>query len=126
MPGVLHVTLISASGLSDTDGIGNKSDPYIRLSVDSDQYQQSTTKSGTVNPMYNEKFQFFVNNDQHTLYVECKDHDTVKDDKIGKAKLDFRELLSAPGREQDFVVELKRHLIKSAGRVNLRAQFVPQ
>ncbi|RKO97799.1 hypothetical protein CXG81DRAFT_12479 [Caulochytrium protostelioides] len=126
MRGVLNVKLISASGLTDSDGIGNKSDPYVRLSVDSNQYQQSTTKSGTLNPVFNETFQFFLNGDQHVLYVECKDKDLIHDDKLGKGKLDIRELFSRPGQEVDYVVELKRHIIRSGGRVNVRIQFLPQ
>lgn len=52
----LKVEIISCRNLKDEDKIG-KSDPYVEIEVGHQKYR-STTKKDTLNPVFNETFQF--------------------------------------------------------------------
>ena len=55
--GRLSVLLVGAKGLRKADFMG-KSDPYVELTFLSQQLQTSTTKRQTLNPLWNETFDF--------------------------------------------------------------------
>ncbi|CAG8588792.1 5461_t:CDS:2 [Ambispora gerdemannii] len=90
--GELKVTVVEASGLKDKDTVG-KSDPYIELYIDKGYKQKTTTKEGTLSPVWNENFKFNINN-QHTLYLKVLDKDITDSDKIGETKVDLKEVFS--------------------------------
>ncbi|KAL7551401.1 hypothetical protein ACHAWF_017844 [Thalassiosira exigua] len=104
--GILTVFLDKATNLKDTDIIG-KSDPYIILSLEQDNYfkdkdygyARSTTKRDELNPVYHETFHFNVPTLKNmVLTVKVVDEDIMSDDKMGncKIKLGALELDSSP------------------------------
>ncbi|CAG8659839.1 15377_t:CDS:2 [Acaulospora morrowiae] len=90
--GVLKVTVVGAKNLKDEDAIG-KSDPFVELWIDHNYKQRTTTKQGTLNPVWNETFTFNLTSSNHTLHLRVLDDDTVKDDKIGDTKVDLKEVI---------------------------------
>ncbi|RIA90261.1 C2 domain-containing protein [Glomus cerebriforme] len=119
--GSLKVTVVEARNLKDEDIIG-KSDPYIKLILDSKNTQSTTTKSGDLNPTYNEQFTFNIDG-QKSLDIEVWDKDTVtRDDLIGKADVSLSHAFSK-GYE-DIWVKVKQHTIgRSKGEVHLILEF---
>lgn len=89
----LTVTVVEAKNLKDEDLIG-KSDPYIKLILNENNTQATSTKSGDLNPTYNETFTFNIDGHKH-LDIECWDKDTVtSDDIIGKNDVSLSHVIS--------------------------------
>jgi stromal membrane-associated protein len=88
--GIVHLRLVEARKLIEKDIV--KSDPYFVMSVGL-QKQKSTVKKRTLNPKYNESFQFsWDSNDK--LFIEVYDKDTLtKDDHMGLAEIDMSSML---------------------------------
>ena len=99
--GVLKIKLVKVEALQDSDGIG-KSDPYVKFELEQDNMifdkdfgkQESTKKSNTLNPEYNEDFEFAdlptLNN--MVLSVRIMDEDIGLDDQIGFTKIELENL----------------------------------
>ena len=96
--GRLSVLLVGAKGLRKADFMG-KSDPYVELTFLSQQLQTSTTKRQTLNPLWNETFDFkgtrasFVRNG---LGLKVFDYDwrvpKSSHESIGEASVPLRRL----------------------------------
>ncbi|GBB94769.1 hypothetical protein RclHR1_02410015 [Rhizophagus clarus] len=124
--GTLTVTVVEAKNLKDEDLIG-KSDPYINLILDktNKQIQHTTTKSGDLNPTYNETFTFRTDGDSH-LKIECWDKDTItSDDIIGKAEVSLSHVISKGSDECWVKLKSGKLGIRSKGEVLLRMSFEP-
>ncbi|XP_074556733.1 elicitor-responsive protein 3-like [Curcuma longa] len=85
--GTLHVLLVSAKGLHDTDFFG-KMDPYAIL-ICRNQEQKSSTASGAGSePEWNETFSFTISDSVTNLTIKLFDKDTFSsDDFVGEAKI---------------------------------------
>ncbi|CAB4396851.1 hypothetical protein RhiirA5_365104 [Rhizophagus irregularis] len=122
--GTLTVTVVEAKNLKDEDLIG-KSDPYIKLILNENNTQATSTKSGDLNPTYNETFTFNIDGHKH-LDIECWDKDTVtSDDIIGKNDVSLSHVISKG--TDDVWVKLKSGKlgIRSKGEVHLQMTFEP-
>lgn len=75
--GVVSVTVISAEGLPATDFMG-KSDPFVILTMKkSEQKNKTRVLNDTLNPVWNQTFDFVVEDGLHELLIlEVYDHDT--------------------------------------------------
>ncbi|RIA90259.1 C2 domain-containing protein [Glomus cerebriforme] len=121
--GLLTVTVVSAKGLRNMDDVG-KSDPYVRLWIDDVDSQRTTTKVGTLDPVWNETFKFQVNK-QNKLHFKIWDSDAPekegKDDKLASGSIDLKgvfekhnveethELTHNLGFSKDGVITIKLH-----------------
>eukprot|EP01083_Nonionella_stella_P089124 248647_1 len=112
--GILTIFLDKATNLKDKDTVG-ESDPYVKFELEQDNVMfdkdfgemKSTTKSGELNPVYGETFNFNIPTlENMELKVKIMDDDVVSDDKMGKCKikLDKLDLSEEPTR-----VEKKVH-----------------
>ncbi|CAI9092672.1 OLC1v1027984C1 [Oldenlandia corymbosa var. corymbosa] len=83
--GVLSVTVISAEDLPAVDLMG-KSDPYVVLTMKkSEQKNKTRVLNDTLNPVWNQTFDFVVEDALHDLLMlEVYDHDTFGKDKMGR------------------------------------------
>ncbi|GFP83317.1 synaptotagmin-5 [Phtheirospermum japonicum] len=83
--GVLSVTVISADDLPAKDLTG-KSDPFVELRMKKSQQNYKTrVLNDTSNPVWNQTFDFVVEDGLHELLIlEVYDHDTFGKDKIGR------------------------------------------
>ncbi|KAI7994493.1 Synaptotagmin-4 [Camellia lanceoleosa] len=83
--GVLSVTVISAENLPSVDIMG-KSDPYVVLIMKkSEQKSKTRVLINTLNPVWNQTFDFVVEDGLHDLLIlEVWDHDTFGKDKMGE------------------------------------------
>ncbi|KAL3646048.1 Synaptotagmin-5 [Castilleja foliolosa] len=83
--GVLSVKVISADDLPAKD-ITGKCDPFVELRMKkSEQNFKTRVLSDTLNPIWNQTFEFVVEDGLHELLIlEVYDHDTFGKDKIGR------------------------------------------
>ncbi|CAA3014585.1 synaptotagmin-5 isoform X2 [Olea europaea subsp. europaea] len=119
--GVLSVTVLSAEDLPSTD-LRGKSDPFVVLTMKkSDQKSKSRVLNDTLNPVWNQTFDFVVEDGLHELLMlEVWDHDT-----FGKVHL---ELLYCPfGTESAFMnpsnpdfglTSMERALLQGTGGID--------
>lgn len=95
--GVVRIRLIEGRDLvaMDTVMMGlvkGKSDPYAVLRVGNQRYQSKTIKA-TLNPHWNEVYEFVVHEAPgQELELELYDEDTDKDDFMGRLNLDFGDV----------------------------------
>ncbi|KAJ3668964.1 hypothetical protein LUZ60_010914 [Juncus effusus] len=102
--GILEVLLVDAKGLSDSDFLAGKIDPYCMIQYRSQEHKSSTKHGAGKNPVWNETFRFTVNGSdlQHSLVLKLWDYDTFsRDDYIGEAKINVTDLI-AIGMEKGY------------------------
>jgi Ca2+-dependent lipid-binding protein len=100
--GVLTVYLDKISHLRDADGVGNKSDPYVKFELEKDGWIfdktlgkfQSTKKQNNLNPDYGETFVFenVPTTDNMVLHVKVMDDDYGFDDSLGGCDIKLERL----------------------------------
>ena len=58
----LHATVVSCSDLPDTDLLGGKSDPFVRVFLMPGTHKELKTRvvKGNLNPVFNDEFSFVV------------------------------------------------------------------
>ncbi|XP_062148392.1 synaptotagmin-5-like [Alnus glutinosa] len=129
--GILEVKLVQAKGLTNKDIIG-KSDPYAELYVRPlrDRMKTSKTINNDLNPIWNEHFEFIVEDasTQH-LVVKIFDNEGVQaSELIGCARIQLSEL--QPGKVKDVWLKLVKDLEvqrdnKNRGQVHLELLYCP-
>ncbi|KAE7997685.1 hypothetical protein FH972_002295 [Carpinus fangiana] len=129
--GILEVKLVQAKELTNKDIIG-KSDPYAELYVRPlrDRMKTSKTINNDLNPIWNEHFEFIVEDasTQH-LVVKVYDNEGVQaSELIGCAKILLSEL--QPGKVKDVWLKLVKDLEvcrdnKNRGQVHLELLYCP-
>nr|GMC65158.1 synaptotagmin-5-like [Ipomoea batatas]GME17825.1 synaptotagmin-5-like [Ipomoea batatas]GME20544.1 synaptotagmin-5-like [Ipomoea batatas] len=129
--GLLEVKLIQAKGLTNKDLIG-KSDPYATLYVRPlrDKTQKSKTINNDLNPVWNEHFQFVVEDPltQHLVVKIYDDEGLQSSELIGCARVSLNEL--EPCKVKNVWLDLVKDLEvqrdqKYRGQVNLELLYCP-
>merc|ERR1712183_49714 len=118
--------------MGDKDMFG-KTDPYVKLELEQDNFgpfdkkyghQQTSTKKGDVNPVWNEDFTFQIPSLKN-MVLTCRvfDHDVgSRDDKCGKCKINLeKEGISASPKRIEKVID--RNLLRSNGKLHLEISF---
>lgn len=129
--GILEVKLVQAKELTNKDLIG-KSDPYAELYVRPlrDRMKTSKTINNDLNPIWNEHFEFIVEDasTQH-LVVKVFDNEGVQaSELLGCAQIQLSEL--QPGKVKDVWLKLVKDLEvhrdnKNRGQVHLELLYYP-
>lgn len=129
--GVLEVKLVQAKGLTNKDIIG-KSDPFAVLYIRPlrDKMKKSRTINNDLNPIWNEHFEFVVEDasTQH-LVVKIYDDEGVQNAEfIGCAHIRLKDL--QPGKVKDVWLKLVKDLEiqrdkKDRGQVHLEFLYCP-
>ncbi|KAI9125670.1 hypothetical protein K1719_003088 [Acacia pycnantha] len=129
--GVLEVKLVQAKELTNKDIIG-KSDPYAELYIRPlrDRIKTSKTINNDLNPIWNEHFEFLVE-DSSTQYLVVKVFDAESlqsGELIGCARMKLSEL--QPGKVKDVWLDLVKDLElqrdnKNRGQVHLEFIYYP-
>nr|GLL45318.1 synaptotagmin-5-like [Ipomoea trifida] len=129
--GKLDVKLVQAKGLTNKDLIG-KSDPYAVLYVRPvrDRTKKSKTINNDLNPVWNEHFQFVVEDPltQHLVVKIYDDEGLQASELIGLTHIRLNEL--EPGKVKDVWLPLVKDLEiqrdkKDRGKVNLELLYCP-
>jgi len=84
-----NITLGSFNDFMDTP------DPYVKLFISSspDRKKKTTVKKNNANPIWNEEFKFLLNPDmENNLDITLVDHDTLKNDIVGRQTLNLNGL----------------------------------
>ncbi|KAK4415391.1 Synaptotagmin-4 [Sesamum alatum] len=120
--GVLSVTVMSAENLPATDLMG-KSDPFVVLTMrKSEQKCKTRVLNDTLNPVWNQTFDFVVEDGLHELLImEVYDHDTFGKDKMGRCLLTLTRCIL----EGEFTESLNIEGTKS-GRLNIHLKWSSQ
>jgi len=129
----LKVVVVAARNLASKDFNGT-SDPYCLVKYLSDKTQQvekeykSVTIYETLNPEWNEEFEFHVEEKKGVILIELWDHDATKDDYLGRVVLPLEKIegthLSGwiklqPGKSEDKNVEVK-------GDLHVKVDYIQQ
>lgn len=129
--GTLEVKLVQARGLTNKDLIG-KSDPFAELYIRPlrDRIKISKTMNNDLNPIWNEHFEFVVEDasTQHLVVKIFDDEGLQASELIGCAQVQLREL--QPGKVKDVWLNLVKDLEvqrdnKSRGQVHLELLYFP-
>ena len=121
--GIVSVQLVEARGLVEKDIV--KSDPYFILKVGM-QKHKSTVKKRTLNPKYNENFQFSWDGSA-CLFLEVFDKDSfTKDDHMGVCEINLSSLMgSEEGLASWYPVTHRKHKTRQQGEVYIKVDFTP-
>ncbi|XP_060171997.1 synaptotagmin-5-like [Lycium barbarum] len=129
--GVLEVKLVQAKELTNKDLIG-KSDPFAELYVRPvrDRMKKSKTINNQLNPVWNEHFEFIVEDPltQHLVVKIFDDEGLQAAELIGCAHIRLNEL--EPGKVKDVWLKLVKDLEiqrdqKNRGQVHLELLYCP-
>ena len=109
--GKLSLTIESASGISAADKSGT-SDPYVTVNVGSCT-RQTSVKFQTLEPVWDELFEFNVDTMDETVVLDLYDKDVLsRDDFLGACPLGtIRQLLSVHGGELAHGVTVSMKLV---------------
>ncbi|TKW06921.1 hypothetical protein SEVIR_7G272700v4 [Setaria viridis] len=129
--GTLEVKLVQARDLTNKDLIG-KSDPFAIVYVRPlpDKMKRSKTINNDLNPIWNEHFEFIVEDaDTQTVTVKIYDDDGIQESElIGCAQVRLKDL--QPGKVKDIWLKLVKDLEiqrdrKDRGQVHLELLYCP-
>ncbi|XP_024962614.1 synaptotagmin-4-like isoform X1 [Cynara cardunculus var. scolymus] len=129
--GILEVKLIEAKELTNKDIIG-KSDPYATLFVRPlrDRMKSSKTINNQLNPIWNEHFEFTVEDPitQHFTIRVFDDEGVQASELIGCGQVAIKDL--EPGKVKDIWIKLVKDLViqrdnKNRGMVHLELLYCP-
>ncbi|GFZ03385.1 calcium-dependent lipid-binding (CaLB domain) family protein [Actinidia rufa] len=129
--GVLEVKLVQAKELTNKDIIG-KSDPFAVLYIRPlrDRMKTSKTINNQLNPVWNEHFEFIVEDSttQHLVVKVYDDEGLQAEELIGCAQIRLNEL--EPGKVKDVWLKLVKDLDvqrdnKNRGQVHLELLYCP-
>ncbi|XP_070009333.1 synaptotagmin-5-like [Nicotiana sylvestris] len=120
--GVLSVTVISAEDLPVTDLMG-KSDPFVVLIMKkSEQKNKTRVLNNTLNPVWNQTFDFVVEDGLHDLLIlEVWDHDTFGKDKIGRCIMTLTRVILEGEFKDTFTLDGAK-----SGRLTVHLKWAPQ
>ncbi|KAL0407624.1 UNVERIFIED_CONTAM: Synaptotagmin-4 [Sesamum radiatum] len=120
--GVLSVTVISAENLPAKDLLG-KSDPFVVLTMKkSEQKYKTRVLNDTLNPVWNQTFDFVVEDGLHELLIlEVYDHDTFGKDKMGRCIMTLTRAILEGETKDSFPIDGTE-----SGRLNLYIKWTPQ
>jgi len=121
MPGTITFKPIEANLNHDTDLIG-KADPYCMFLVNGEKIKSQVCKSGGKHPIWEDAVTIPTGN-QPTCFVELKDKDILKDDKLGSFEIDLQEIESQ-GRIKKWYPIF--HKNRPAGEILMEAIYSPQ
>ncbi|XP_058115644.1 synaptotagmin-5 isoform X1 [Magnolia sinica] len=129
--GTLEVKLVQAKELTNKDVIG-KSDPYAILYIRPlrDRMKTSKTINNQLNPVWNEHFEFVVEDEstQHLVVKIYDDEGLQASELIGCAQVPLKDL--EPGKVKDVWLKLVKDLEiqrdkKNRGQVHLELLYCP-
>ncbi|KAM0914691.1 hypothetical protein ACQ4PT_011341 [Festuca glaucescens] len=129
--GTLEVKLVQARDLTNKDLIG-KSDPFATLYIRPlpDKTKRSKTINNDLNPIWNEHFEFIVEDaDTQSVTVKIYDDDGIQEsDLIGCVQVSLKDL--QPGKVKDVWLKLVKDLEiqrdrKDRGQVHLELLYYP-
>ncbi|CAA0838431.1 Synaptotagmin-4 [Striga hermonthica] len=120
--GVLSVTVISAENLPAKDILG-KSDPFVVLRMKkSEQTYKTRVLNDTLNPVWNQTFDFVVEDGLHELLIlEVYDHDTFGKEKMGRCIMTLTRAILEGEFTNSFHIEGT-----DSGRLNLSIKWTRQ
>ncbi|KAM1046601.1 hypothetical protein TB2_025613 [Malus domestica] len=129
--GMLEVKLVQAKELTNKDMVG-KSDPFARLYIRPlpNRMKRSKTINNDLNPIWNEHFEFIVEDEstQHLVVKVYDDEGFQASELIGCAQVQLSEL--QPGKVKDVWLKLVKSLDvqrdnKNRGQVHLELLYCP-
>ncbi|CAL5355278.1 unnamed protein product [Camellia sinensis] len=120
--GVLSVTVISAENLPSVDIMG-KSDPYVVLIMKkSEQKSKTRVLINTLNPVWNQTFDFVVEDGLHDLLIlEVWDHDTFGKDKMGECIMTLTRVILEGEFTDTFTIDGTK-----SGKLHLHLKWTAQ
>ncbi|KAI8569112.1 hypothetical protein RHMOL_Rhmol02G0253600 [Rhododendron molle] len=120
--GVLSVTVIAAENLPAADIMG-KSDPFVVVIMKkSEQKNKTRVLNNTLNPVWNQTFDFVVEDGLHELLIlEVWDHDTFGKDKMGRCIMTLTRVILEGEFTDTFTIDGTK-----SGKLHLNLKWNPR
>ncbi|KAG5562858.1 hypothetical protein RHGRI_005550 [Rhododendron griersonianum] len=120
--GVLSVTVIAAENLPAVDIMG-KADPFVVVIMKkSDQKNKTRVVNNTLNPVWNQTFDFVVEDGLHELLIlEVWDHDTFGKDKMGRCIMTLTRVILEGEFTDTFTIDGTK-----SGKLHLNLKWNPR
>ena len=94
--------MLGCSGLVGADNGGKSSNPYVKLSLDSLQKQQTKHQPKTLTPVYQgEEFSFDLTQDAKLLRTKIYSHSRTSKTFLGEARVDLGAILFTSGNRPE-------------------------
>ncbi|KAI3854139.1 hypothetical protein MKX03_022152 [Papaver bracteatum] len=122
--GILHVILISAKGLKNSDFLSNM-DPYAVLTCRTQEKKSGVASGRGSEPEWNESFLFTISEGSSELLIKLWDNDTGrKDDVIGVATIPLEPVFEG-GSVPDGIYNVVKDE-EYCGEIKLSLLFTPE
>lgn len=126
--GTLSIDIINATDLLSKDSNG-KSDPFVKLYLNGEEFYQTKTKKKTLEPVWNESTTIDIDSRvQSILRFKVSDWDfgIEQDDKIGEYKFALKSIDPFNDKKIDYEIPLLADDGSSAGTVFVKMSFTPE
>jgi Ca2+-dependent lipid-binding protein len=126
--GMLSIDIVRASGLLSKDSNG-KSDPFVKVYLNGEEFYHTKTKKKTLNPEWNENTSVEIDSRvQSVLRFKVNDWDfgVEQDDKIGEYKFALKSLDPFADKMVDYEIPLIADNRSAAGTLFIRLGFKPE
>ena len=100
-PKAVAVTVFGCQGLVGAENAGRTSNPYVKLSLDGVQKQQTRPQYRTLSPSFQgEEFSFRLKEDSQTIRMKVYSHSRTTKSFLGEARIDVGDFIASGRRPQ--------------------------
>lgn len=123
--GIVTITLIEARGLRGVDKSGT-SDPYVRVKVGKEQIYKTSVIPKTLDPEWNEKFNYGVGGEPFLFDLKVKDHNKIKAAvDLGQTRFNIWDLIKVDEPGGDVFNQWLRLFPDGSGEIRVDIKFHP-
>jgi Ca2+-dependent lipid-binding protein len=98
------VQVIKGEILINTELVGGKMDPFVKIKHGQRTYSTRVLNECGANPVWNQTFEFRVESPQDMLHITCMENDLLIDDFIGECSVKIYQVLNKYGRDRVLVL----------------------
>ena len=120
--GLLSVTVVEAKLTRNTELMGNMS-PYCTLTHKGKKLKTKVMDYAGKTPVWNDEFQFPVENINEEIFVRVWDQDMLSSDAVGFVKVKVSSLMINMGVDEWFTIYYQN---ESAGELHVTSKFAPE
>ncbi|CAF3843589.1 unnamed protein product, partial [Didymodactylos carnosus] len=122
----VNVHLIRGKDLAIKDFWGS-SDPYVKFTYKKSLVYKSQTMFKNLNPIWDEKFEFFIDNRSIPLVLSIFDYDrAIRDDPMGNITIDLSKLELEKVHELSLEIDNENRTDDKVGLIRLNIQLTPK
>jgi len=120
--GLLNVTVVEAKLTRNTEMLGNMS-PYVTMTFNGKKLKSKVREHAGTTPVWNEDFQFEVDDVSQEIFVRVWDQDMMSSDAVGFVKVKTSSLMINMGVDEWFTLYYEN---EAAGEIHFVSSFAPE